>query len=182
MRKPTKRETILIGVLVLAGLWTLSLDRGLERKRRANRAARARSRAAVAQLAAQGAGRGAPRAAHPGRGARASVAWQASSSRRPAAGARAMQSALPSGWGLDPFDRPFAARTSPVEEPSLPGVDESIRLEGVLITERGAAAMIGGELYREGDRVGPLEIVSIRRDAVVVRHPGDGTTTTLEVK
>ena len=100
----------------------------------------------------------------------------------PATRPRPMTASAPAGWGLDPFDRPFVERRSAVVEPAAPGPRGGGRLQGIIITPRGAAAMIDGELYRVGERLGPLEIVSIRRSAVVLRHPGDGTTTTLEVK
>jgi hypothetical protein len=87
------------------------------------------------------------------------------------------------GWGRDPFDRRFGvggpAPSSPQsrqrgrEEPSL-------WLQGVMNGPAGRTALINGEVYREGERVGSREVLQIGARSVLLLDKGTVTTLTLK--
>jgi|SRR5687767_630613 len=87
------------------------------------------------------------------------------------------------GWGRDPFDRRFGlgapspasprSRRQGPEEPSL-------WLQGVMNGPAGRTALINGEVYREGERVGSREVLQIGARSVLLLDKGTVTTLTLK--
>jgi hypothetical protein len=86
------------------------------------------------------------------------------------------------GWGRDPFERRFEARGAvkgPITRrpaPSAPG----IWLQGVMNGPAGRTALINGEVYREGERVGSREVLQIGTRSVLLLDKGNVTTLTLK--
>ena len=92
--------------------------------------------------------------------------------------------ALDSGWGRDPFERRVAEVGDQERSGSPPGAGPAaapaaLRLEGIMVGPQGRAAVINGEIYREGERVGSCEVIQIGRNRVVLSD--HGITRTLEL-
>ncbi|HEX7078185.1 MAG TPA: hypothetical protein VF363_07180 [Candidatus Eisenbacteria bacterium] len=87
------------------------------------------------------------------------------------------------GWGRDPFDQRFGkgpldeafARRSPARAAPI-----GLVLQGVMNGPSGRTALINGEIYREGERVGSREVLQIGTRSVLLLD--DGTVTTLTLK
>jgi len=98
-------------------------------------------------------------------------------------GARA--SMTPAGWGSDPFERRVfdgkesAASMRPVgHQAAAPPTD--LYLQGIMEGPMGRTALINGEIYREGQRVGTREVIQIGRKAVMLLDKGNVMTLTLK--
>jgi hypothetical protein len=163
MRKPNKREIILGGVLVASVFYTVGLDRQVADKRRLNNKFRTARRLPVDEI------RGAAPAARIAPGDRVP-------------GARGSTTASQfEYWNTDPFNRTFAME----EFEAVVGRGderEELELRGILITQRGAAAMIGNRVCRPGEQIDRYVVAAITRHAVVLRSLIDGTRLRLEVK
>jgi Type II secretion system protein C len=93
------------------------------------------------------------------------------------------------GWGRDPFERrvqetgdrePAVAPPAPAPAAGPPAAATlAVRLDGIMEGPRGRIALINGEGYRAGGRVGSWEVVQIERDRVVLRFGGTLKTLTL---
>lgn len=144
------RTYILLGLLVASLVYVQSLDQQ-------QKASRARARAASVAPAAAVAAAPAPKAGP-------------STPTEP-------------GWGRDPFDRRFGvggpapssrqSRQTAREEPAL-------WLQGVMNGPAGRTALINGEVYREGERVGSREVLQIGARSVLLLSNGTVTTLTLK--
>ena len=149
------RTYALLAFLVVVLFWIHSLDA----KRRAIRAAM--PVVAVAPLAAPAPARPADRS-----GARASM--------------------TPAGWGSDPFERRVfdgkesAAAMRPVGHPASSEKPPDLYLQGIMEGPMGRTALINGEIYREGQRVGTREVIQIGRKAVMLLDKGNVMTLTLK--
>jgi hypothetical protein len=90
------------------------------------------------------------------------------------------------GWGSDPFRRRFGPEGAPAavppsarrEAPLPPGA--GLYLQGVMNGPSGRTALINGEVYREGERVGSREILQIGARTVMLMDKGTVTTLTLK--
>ncbi len=144
------RTYVLVGLLVASLIYVQSLD-GQQKQ------ARARARAAAAAPAAAVAAAPVPK---PG----------PSTPTEP-------------GWGRDPFNRLFGmggpapalsrSHTTGTAEPAL-------WLQGVMNGPAGRTALINGEVYREGERVGSREVLQIGARSVLLLEKGTVTTLTLK--
>lgn len=144
-------------------VYTVSLDEGVKAKRRK-----------VSQMRAESRGRSRPRIVN------TPVPRSAHTNRAPR---KTMRAASPSAaWGLDPFDRPFAAARDPVVATKRAGADRRIHLDGILKTMHGSTAMVNGDLYRVGDQVGGYTLQEIGNGMIVLRRAVDGTKITLKVE
>jgi len=90
------------------------------------------------------------------------------------------------GWGRDPFANRFgtapaaaggAARSAQRGRaaPAAPG----LYLQGVMNGPAGRTALINGEVYREGERIGAREVLQIGTRSVLLLDNGTVTTLTL---
>jgi hypothetical protein len=90
------------------------------------------------------------------------------------------------GWGRDPFANRFgtvpagaggAARSAQrgYTAPAAPG----LYLQGVMNGPAGRTALINGEVYREGERIGSREVLQIGTRSVLLLDNGTVTTLTL---
>jgi hypothetical protein len=93
----------------------------------------------------------------------------------------------PEGWGSDPFERRVfegkesAAAMRPVERPAAAApLPTGLYLQGIMEGPMGRTALINGEIYREGQRVGTREVIQIGRKAVMLLDKGNVTTLTLK--
>lgn len=89
----------------------------------------------------------------------------------PAGPRSAVTGSVPSGaaWGRDPFSKPF--ETKP-QIPTVGGIVDRLRgrtLTGIIYSRNVRLAIIGGETYKEGSKVGERKLVDIRRRSVVLR-------------
>lgn len=68
-------------------------------------------------------------------------------------------------WGRDPFTKPFEAKTQAV----APSGDQARGkgLTGIIYGKNTRFAIIGGETYKEGSRIGAQRLVDIRRRSVI---------------
>jgi hypothetical protein len=90
------------------------------------------------------------------------------------------------GWGRDPFSRAFldagdeipAGRKRFGSRPGPAGAP--IYLQGIMVGAMGRTALINGEIYREGDRVGSYEVLSIGKRSVMLMKNGSVTTLTIQ--
>ncbi|MBI4363951.1 MAG: hypothetical protein HY568_00840 [Candidatus Latescibacteria bacterium] len=92
----------------------------------------------------------------------------------------------PAGWARDPFERrvidageqPGRARVAPRggTAPATTG----LYLQGIMIGPMGRTALINGEIYREGQRIGVRELIQIGRRSVMILDRGTVTTLTLK--
>jgi hypothetical protein len=168
MRKPNKRESILLVVLSLAAVYTVSLDSKLARKRKLNSELRNEAKQQANQVVELGTTTQKPRL----------EVFQRAASAGGVAGSGFQH------WNVDPFDRAFT------REPVIGGNEDegdgghesaSMKLHGVMVTRRGAAAMIDREIYKVGDRVRHYVVESITPGGVVLKNVVDGSVLRLEV-
>jgi hypothetical protein len=149
------RTYVLLGFLVAMLFWVHSLDQ----KRKALRARTAVVAVAPAPL---------PAAA------------------RPAEHGGVHASMTPAGWGSDPFERRVfegresAAAMRPVATPGGAPMPTGLYLQGIMEGPMGRTALINGEIYREGQRIGTREVIQIGRKAVMILDKGNVTTLTLK--
>ncbi len=147
------RAYALVGLLVLMLLWIQSLD-GRAKALRAQGRAPASERAVPALAPAE---------------------------------RRALLAGLASGWGSDPFSRRFPATgdegpaRAPLRAAGTPAPRSTgLYLQGVTSGPLGRTALINGNAYREGEKIGGLEVLQIgRRSVMLLDH---GTVTTLHLK
>jgi len=92
----------------------------------------------------------------------------------------------PAGWGRDPFERRVfdgkesAGQARPVAHASQPPVQTGLYLQGIMEGPMGRTALINGEIYREGQRIGTREVIQIGRKAVMLLDKGNVTTLMLK--
>lgn len=158
MRKPNKREIILIGLMVGAIGFTMSLDANVKRKKRQNSKLRSQNRAQVSELA-----------------------------KTPVKVPGYVPGTMKAGtvadtWGLDPFDRAFTREVTGENDVPVSVSDGRIELDGVMIGNRGAAAIINKTVYRVGDTVDRYVVDVITQREVKLRSLVDGTVTRLKVE
>jgi hypothetical protein len=89
------------------------------------------------------------------------------------------------GWGSDPFRRRFGPEGTPATMPPArreapPPSGAGLYLQGVMNGPSGRTALINGEVYREGERVGSREILQIGARTVMLMDKGTVTTLTLK--
>jgi hypothetical protein len=95
-------------------------------------------------------------------------------------------SPTPLGWGEDPFERRvFSGKETsgaarPVARTDRAPVDTGLYLQGIMDGPMGRTALINGEIYREGQRIGTREVIQIGRKAVMILDKGNVTTLTLK--
>jgi hypothetical protein len=96
-------------------------------------------------------------------------------------------SMTPAGWGSDPFERRVfdgkesAAAMRPVAHSAAAApLPTGLYLQGIMEGPMGRTALINGEIYREGQRVGTREVIQIGRKAVMLLDKGNVTTLTLK--
>jgi hypothetical protein len=90
----------------------------------------------------------------------------------------------PPGWGIDPFQK----RVSDADEsagpvranPGATAKPTGLYLQGIMDGPMGRTALINGEIYREGQRIGTREVIQIGRRAVMLLDHGSVTTLTLK--
>jgi hypothetical protein len=98
----------------------------------------------------------------------------------------AAASMTPAGWGSDPFERRVfegresAAAMRPVARSAAAPVPTGLYLQGIMEGPVGRTALINGEIYREGQRIGTREVIQIGRKAVMLLDKGNVTTLTLK--
>ena len=68
-------------------------------------------------------------------------------------------------WGRDPFSKPFEGKTQAI----APSEDQARGkgLTGIIYGENARLAIIGGETYKEGSRIGDRRLLDIRMRSVV---------------
>jgi hypothetical protein len=87
------------------------------------------------------------------------------------------------GWGRDPFERGFDTRArgqAPAARRPAAPTDPGIFLQGVMKGPSGRTALINGEVYREGERVGNREVLQIGTRSVLLLDRGTVKTFTLK--
>jgi len=88
------------------------------------------------------------------------------------------------GWGRDPFRRRFGPGHVDASEPTRRGheapVTAGLYLQGVMNGPAGRTALINGDVYREGERIGSREILQIGARTVMLLDNGTVTTLTLK--
>jgi hypothetical protein len=159
IRKPKKREVMLLGVLVLSIAYTAMLDSKAKRVKAANRKLREESRAA--QQAAT-----ALPIAPAGKRANAAQKW------------------VSGGWGMDPFNKPFTRFLDDHDPRGSAGNANETRdleLSGVITTPRGAAALINGVVCCEGDEVEGFIVERIEKGRVQLRRKNGNEKALLEL-
>ncbi|HYQ96693.1 MAG TPA: hypothetical protein VER38_06745 [Candidatus Eisenbacteria bacterium] len=95
-------------------------------------------------------------------------------------------SMTPLGWGGDPFGRritdvgesPGAMRT--VARATPPAAGTGLYLQGIMEGPLGKTALINGDIYREGQRIGSREVIQIGRKSVMLLDHGNVTTLMLK--
>jgi hypothetical protein len=99
---------------------------------------------------------------------------------------RGMSTPTEPGWGNDPFRRRFgpegaiAKASDPARHEAPVSGGPGLFLQGVMNGPAGRTALINGEVYREGERVGSREILQIGARAVMLLDKGTVTTLTLK--
>jgi hypothetical protein len=99
----------------------------------------------------------------------ASTAWAEDKDPFFSAGPRSSVSAsVPqdSNWGRDPFSKPFEGKTPPAASSGA----RARGLTGIIYGQNARIAIIDGETYREGGRVGDQKLVDIRKRSVVLMN------------
>jgi hypothetical protein len=101
-------------------------------------------------------------------------------------GSEVLLASTPAGWGRDPFERrvgdsgeePGRGRVAPRggTAPAATG----LYLQGIMNGPMGRTALINGEIYREGQRIGAREVIQIGRRSVMILNQGTVTTLTLK--
>ena len=150
------RTYVLLGFLAGVLLWIHTLDvkaRALRAKTPTVTIAPSPALPAAARLAERGDARGAP---------------------------------TPPGWGVDPFARrsaDWSDRAGPVRlalHPDAAPAQTGLYLQGIMEGPMGRTALINGDIYREGQRIGTREVLQIgKRVVMLLDH---GTVTTLVLK
>lgn len=98
----------------------------------------------------------------------------------------AYQNDIPAGWGRDPFGRTAqdagdddpVSRSTPSARPTAGGT--GLYLQGIMVGPTGRTALINGDVVREGERVGPYEVLSIGKRTVLLILNGSVTTLALK--
>ncbi len=150
------RTYVLVAFLVATLVWIHSIDQK-RREIRARIPAVTIARAPIAPLPARLAERG-------GRGAETT----------------------PAGWGADPFERRVfdgkesAGQARPIAHAAQPFLHTGLFLQGIMEGPMGRTALINGDIYREGQRIGTREVIQIGRKAVMLLDKGNVTTLTLK--
>jgi len=98
----------------------------------------------------------------------------------------AYQDDIPAGWGRDPFGRTAQdagdddpiSRSTPSMRPTSGG--SGLYLQGIMVGPTGRTALINGDVVREGERVGPYEVLSIGKRTVMLIQNGNVTTLALK--
>jgi hypothetical protein len=95
-------------------------------------------------------------------------------------------SMTPPGWGGDPFQRRVAdagesagTMRSVARAASSPA-GTGLYLQGIMNGPLGKTALINGEIYREGQRIGTREVIQIGRRSVLLLDHGNVTTLMLK--
>ena len=149
------RTYLLVGFLVAMLLWIHSLDTKA-RASRAKAAAITMAPAPAVPAAAQLAEHTGPRAAQ-----------------------------TPAGWGSDPFERRVldlkGSPGKPVSTNAAPPAPNDLYLQGIMEGPMGRTALINGDIYREGARIGSREVIQIGKKAVMILDK-KGAVTTLTLK
>ena len=86
------------------------------------------------------------------------------------AGPRAKATASPprdGEWGRDPFSSPFEGTAQPSAHQGAPA--SAIKLSGIIYGKDVRLAIIGGEILRQGGKVGDRQLVDIRIRSVVLK-------------
>ncbi len=105
---------------------------------------------------------------------------------RPAEHGEARAAATPEGWGSDPFERRVfegtesAASARPIARTADVALPTGLYLQGIMEGPMGRTALINGEIYHEGQRVGTREVLQIGRKAVMLLDKGNVTTLVLK--
>ena len=75
-------------------------------------------------------------------------------------------------WGRDPFSNPLANRppVSSTQKTSPPPSQIRILLSGIIYSKDLRLAIIGGETYREGSKIGDRKLLEIRTRSIVVEN------------
>jgi hypothetical protein len=98
-------------------------------------------------------------------------------------GPRAAQT--PVGWGSDPFERRVldlkGSPGTPVSAHTAPPAPDDLYLQGIMDGPMGRTALINGDIYREGARIGSREVIQIGKKAVMILDK-KGAVTTLTLK
>jgi len=149
------RTYLLVGFLVAMLLWIHSLDTK-QRALRAKAAAITMTPAPAVPAAARLEERTGPRAAQ-----------------------------TPMGWGSDPFERRVldlkGSPWKPVSTHVAPPAPDDLYLQGIMDGPMGRTALINGDIYREGQRIGSREVIQIGKKAVMILDR-KGAVTTLTLK
>ena len=89
------------------------------------------------------------------------------------------------GWGRDPFANRFgvAVGSGGAARPAQRGrpapAPTGLYLQGVMNGPAGRSALINGDVYREGERIGSREVLQIGTRSVLLLDNGTVTTLTL---
>lgn len=89
------------------------------------------------------------------------------------------------GWGRDPFANRFGVVTAgsgparTVQRGRSAPAATGLYLQGVMNGPAGRTALINGEVYREGERIGSREVLQIGTRSVLLLDNGTVTTLTL---
>ncbi len=152
------RTFALVAILLLTLVWIGVMDRRAA-------ALKARGRAAAASVAP---GPAQPSAAEP-------------------ALRQALLAGVSAGWGSDPFGRRIPApgdegrARSASPAPGRAGARPAgLYLQGVMAGPLGRSALINGSVYREGERIGALEVLQIGQKSVLLLDHGTVTTLRLQ--
>jgi hypothetical protein len=100
--------------------------------------------------------------------------------------AKGRADATPLGWGSDPFERRVfngkesAGQARPVARTTQAPVSTGLYLQGIMDGPMGRTALINGDIYREGQRIGTREVIQIGRKAVMLLDKGNVTTLMLK--
>lgn len=94
--------------------------------------------------------------------------------------------ATPAGWGSDPFERRVldgkesAGAMRPIAAAAAGKVEAGLYLQGIMDGPMGRTALINGDIYREGQRIGAREVIQIGKKAVMLLDHGTVMTLTLK--
>jgi len=91
----------------------------------------------------------------------------------------------PPGWGSDPFQRRLGdvgtpAAMSTVARGTPSSASTGLFLQGIMEGPMGKTALINGDIYREGQRMGSREVIQIGRKSVMLLDHGNVTTLMLK--
>jgi hypothetical protein len=105
---------------------------------------------------------------------------------RPAEHGEARSAATPEGWGSDPFERRVfqgtesAVSVRPIARTADAALPSGLYLQGIMEGPMGRTALINGEIYHEGQKVGKREVIQIGRKAVMLLDKGNVMTLVLK--